>query len=852
MLEKRLNQVLVLFGVLNLLVVAHLVRLQVVEKDHWEEKGEVNRSREELRVQIRGPILLKDGRVVVKSERRYDLKLDPGGFRDAWPPGALTVVLRKLEKGKSFWVRKRRELAVLEDRIEAVLNERDDPSRRALKKLLEDHEKTLNGLKEEVKALFWEEAENRAGILQAVLRQPETALRRLLDTPVSLVLNVKESLLDGRLSTQVDTVLGNRARQRLGKWGRSGKNPWRKVGDILGLTPERVLQERGFREEVAALAAVREAFGAAGKDLEILVWKEVLLAERNVISRLEKLWSSGKEAPFDWAEDPSILSRHARALYRKTSRDFLGRARYPVRNIPYEAAVEIHHAQCRKRLTAFSPEAYSGRKVEMNLVPHVVGCIGSPLASWIEDDKTRPPWDCRAAHLAMVVRKQQEILSGPGPLGPEARALFNALERAKLERPHASDRDVGRAGIELWYNDRLWGKKGSKRVLREPGKKRPYVIHASLPVDGKPVVLTLEPHLQAFALALLARDRESRKGPTECAETGGGALVALDPRTGEILVLATDPGFSIEEYQDKEKYRILNEQNGNSPLQNRALKRAAPGSIFKVFTGLVGLENGMTSPGEALQCWGRGPGARKPRCAASGHMNGGNVMLEEALGRSCNAYFATVANRLWDRGKSSAFLQRFRDFHLDEIPLWGNDNRFHRGLIQDRYPLYKGTLRNMAIGQDPVEISPLQAAELFSILARQGRWRPPFIAYQSPYARVEEIRVVHPRTVSMLLPGLKAAVKSGTARKAFARHWKACPVEVAGKTGTTTFSGMPTHAWFACFAPVPDPEIVVVVFLEHRGKGGGEAAGPVAVKFLKHYLEKGRLEADPRLTEQGR
>jgi len=853
MLEKRLNQVLVLFGVLNLLVVAHLVRLQVVERDHWEEKGEVNRSQEVLQVQVRGPILLKDGRVVVKSERRYDLKLDPGRFRDAWPPGALTVVLRKLKESESFWLRIRRELDVLKSLIRAAVEELEkavkEKEEEAVKKQKED---AVKALKEELRALFRGEAEKRAAVLNAVLLQPEAEVRRLLDSPVNLVLNVKESLLDGRLGAQMDTVLGRRAMKRLEKLGRSGMDPWRKVGDLLGLNPEQIIQDRKLREEAGALAAVQGAFGEAGKDLKILLWEEVLQAERNAKIRLETLWTKGKETPFDWGEDTALLSRHARSLYRKTTRDHLGRARYPNRNIPYEAAVEIHRARSRKQMIAFSTEAYSGRKVDLDLLPHVVGCIGSPLHFWILDDETRPLWECRAAHLFKVMKTQQEILSRPGPLGPEARTLFNALERAKLERPHASDRDVGRAGIELWYNDRLWGKKGSKRVLREPGKKRPYVIHASMPVDGKPVVLTLEPHLQAYALELLAGDRESRKGDTERAGECRGALVALDPRTGEILVLATDPSFSLEDYQDKGKYDFLDKDDRTCPLQNRALKRAAPGSIFKVFTALVGLENGMISPTEALQCWGRSAGARKPRCAATGHSSGGSVLLEEALGRSCNAYFAGVANRLWDRGKSSAFLHRFMDFHLDEVPLWGNNTLYHRGLVQDGNPLYKGTLRNMAIGQDPVEISPLQAAELFSILARQGWWRPPFITYQSPYARVEEDQVVQPKTVSALLPGLKAVVKSGTARKAFARHWKACPLEVAGKTGTTTFWSKPTHAWFACFAPVSDPEIVVVVFLEHRGKGGGEAAAPVAVKFLKHYLEKGRLEADPRLMELGR
>ena len=202
MIESRLSQVLVVFGVLNLLVVSHLVRLQVVERDHWEAKGEDLRSRRRFTLPLRGSIRLEDGTEVARSEHRYDLLFEPGVFRDHWPPGALTIVLRKLEEKQSFWVahgrtlawrahdfvQARNEVRALEGR-EAARGSRADVE---LKKALQEAEARKEALREALRNDIADrrnrEAEARARVLGEVVQDPRAAWRRLLDLPVLLFL----------------------------------------------------------------------------------------------------------------------------------------------------------------------------------------------------------------------------------------------------------------------------------------------------------------------------------------------------------------------------------------------------------------------------------------------------------------------------------------------------------------------------------------------------------------------------------------------------------------------------------------------------------------------------------------
>jgi len=895
MLENRLAQVLVGFGVLNLLVIGHLVRLQVVQQRSWEAKGVDNRSRRRFILPLRGSIRLEDGTVVARSEHRYELRMEPRAFRDRWLPGALTMVLRKLEEKRGFWFALGTELKPLAELASRA--EPDSPdavdgkpesgkgegaSEKGKKQEEEEEpkspaQKASEELGEQIKARRGVEAERRAQVLREIVDDPAEAWRRLMATPVFRFLPMQESEapggearprpweechLDGRIGAQLDTVLGARTLARLRTFVREGgpRDRWRPLEEALGLSRSKVGEDR--RRELETEAQAFRAFrSAVGGDVEERLWVEVVHAEDN--ARRQLVWMDRQAAeesgippdPAWWLCSLARLDRERRARYLTVVRDHLGRARFPFRMLPYEAVVELDRAGFARCLNGLEVQEYSGRRLVHPIAPHVVGHTGSVLKRWVGDLDVDVPVDLhtlwhdlkriRAVSRNNIEGQQRRIVSQGGMRDRRDARAFLALENALLQKPHAGDRDIGAAGIELWYDRRLRGARGIRRYVHVPGEKRPIIINETLPRDGRDVTLTLRADLQTKAEDLLERDRRSRQGEEQYAKKGGGALVALDPRNGEILVLATNPSFDPRTLQDTAAYDRIRKDPA-VPLRNRALQRTVPGSVFKVFTALAGMRAGVFRSVDQFVCWGE-RGIR-PRC--SNHPGDWNksISLGRALAKSCNAYFAQIGRRIYRAGKAGVFEALFDRLHLRDIPLCGNTFELHRGVR--RHANSEGQLRNMSIGQHPIHVSPLQVASLYAMIARLGRWKQPHIVRESPFADRPEVQLVPREHAAALIPGLKAAVVTGgtASRSHVANHfWQTITkdhgVEVAGKTGTATHARasdgrrVPEHAWFACFAPADEPAIVVVVYLEHRGLGGGAAAVPIAAEFLSYYFD---------------
>jgi len=894
MLENRLTQVLVGFGVLNLLVIGHLVRLQVVEQRKWEAKGEDNRSRRRFTLPLRGSIRLRDGTVVARSEHRYELRMEPRAFRDEWLPGALTMVRRKLEDKRGFWFALGTELGPLAElaaKAEPEPPEEPDPKRESARDASTEAEKEKSPaqkakeeLAERIESRWRIEAGRRAKELREIVDDPAEAWRRLMATPVFRFLPMQESEapggdarpgpweechLDGRIGAQLDAVLGPRTLARLRAFVREGgpRDRWRPLGEALGLAHTEAGEDR-YREleaEARAFGAVRSAVGG---DVEERLWTEAVHAEDNARSQLiaiDQVAAKESGAPPDpgwWIGPLAGLDRERRARYRTVVRDHLGRARFPFRVLPYEAVVELDRADFADRLTGLEVRQYSGRRLVHPIAPHVVGHTGSVLRRWVKDLEVKVPVDLhdlwfalngtRAVSRHNIEGQQRRIVSQGGMRDRLDARAFLALETALLEKPHAGDRDVGAAGIELWYDRRLRGARGIRRYVHVPGEKRPIIINETLPVDGRDVTLTLDADLQAKAEELLERDRRSRRGEGEYAGKGGGALVALDPRSGEILVLATNPSYDPRTLNKKGEYERLDDENGSKPLRNRALEPGMPGSVFKVFTALAGMGAGVFQPIDQFVCWGKT--GMRPRCG--NHMSvlppGEPVDLRRALGLSCNAYFAQIGRRIYRAGKAAAFEALFDRLHLRSIPLYGDRKAWHKGHSEPATSDWM--MRTMAIGQHPVRVSPLQVAGLYALIARRGLWKEPHIVRESPFADRLEVQLIPPEQAEALIPGLKYTVQEGTAshNQRAREFWKRIKersrkdgheIAIAGKTGTATHESRdgralkPKHAWFACFAPVKDPEIVVVVYLEHRGQGGGAAAVPIGAEFLCCYVD---------------
>ena len=393
---------------------------------------------------------------------------------------------------------------------------------------------------------------------------------------------------------------------------------------------------------------------------------------------------------------------------------------------------------------------------------------------------------------------------------------------------------IGRRGVESQYEPALRGDDGERVVVVDSRGRAVDEFRRTSPTPGTNLRLSIDLDLQQAAQRLL-QDKV-------------GALVALDPRSGEIVALASspsyDPNLFARRLRPDDWMRL--QSDPMHPLQNRSLQNPqSPGSTFKVIMAVAGLAEHVVTPETRFYC----PGSavfynRRFRCwKPEGH---GSVDLRGALKHSCDVYFYTVGQRLGiERIARYARLFGFGSESGIDIP--GEK----AGLVPDaawsqrtrKQPWYPGETISVAIGQGPLLATPLQMAVMMAAVAESGRRPTPHLATAGGV----------PRPVADLpdwawLPvreGLQQVVDSGTG---YAAHIPG--LSIAGKTGTVQVIAQHTrikanqmafaqrdHAWFISFAPVENPQLVVVVFIEHGG-AGSQAAAPVAKGIYEELLKK--------------
>jgi penicillin-binding protein 2 len=358
---------------------------------------------------------------------------------------------------------------------------------------------------------------------------------------------------------------------------------------------------------------------------------------------------------------------------------------------------------------------------------------------------------------------------------------------------------------------------------------------------GATLQLSIDEKLQAAAEKALAASGHT------------GAAVAIDPRNGDVLVLASyptyDPNiFSLPRKQFNVAYQKL-AKNTEHPFIDRAVgSRFPPGSTFKMVTAAAALQKGAVTPNTIFNCpGGLQIGRRYFKC----WQVHGNENLVDAIAHSCDVYFYNAALRLGDPESSGPtyLAQIARQFGLGSqtgIDLPGEssglipDPAWRKRIDADRPDLahwYPGNTANMAIGQGDVLATPLQMANVTATVANGGTWWKPHvlkdvqnlngtitqkIKYPSHSAGID------PQNIEWVRRGMRATVTSGTGR-VVDFPW----LQVAGKTGSAedVHHDLP-HAWFVCFAPYKDPQIAIAVIIENAGHGASNAA-PVAKAILQ-------------------
>lgn len=395
---------------------------------------------------------------------------------------------------------------------------------------------------------------------------------------------------------------------------------------------------------------------------------------------------------------------------------------------------------------------------------------------------------------------------------------------------------VGRTGIERFYDSRLRGKDGV-RYVQEDVRGRPLgTIRDAEPVPGEDLSLTLDSELQALAESLIVGFE-------------AGAVVALDPVEGDVLVLASSPTYDPNLFAVSISPAVWDSlvQHQFHPMLNRSVQSALPpGSTFKPITAAVGLIDRLVRPETTLlPCLGSYKfGRRTFGCwKESGH---GTLVLKDAMAQSCDVYFYQIGAKM--------NLDHFHDiaasFELGEMTGIDLPNE-KPGLIPSKRYMNErhgrsgwgpGFQLNHSIGQGEILTTPLQIARFYGALATGELVRPRILRHAlapdgtilpGPSRVSREVDI--PQDVMReLRRGITAVIHGERGTGGIAR---VPGITAAGKTGTAENPHGLEHAWFVVYAPTEKPEIVIAVFLERAGHGG-EFAAPIAGEMLRRYFAR--------------
>ncbi|HHX71367.1 MAG TPA: hypothetical protein GX701_00380 [Clostridiales bacterium] len=410
---------------------------------------------------------------------------------------------------------------------------------------------------------------------------------------------------------------------------------------------------------------------------------------------------------------------------------------------------------------------------------------------------------------------------------------------------------VGKDGAEKAFESYLRGQDGYEKYAVDSRGRVVSELETVAPVGGSHVNLTLDIRLQeaaekALEKQILSMRAEAELDPTKPQDVEGGAAVVVDVNTGDILAMATYPTYDITRFN--ELYNTLLE-DPLKPMFNRALSGIySPGSIFKMVTAVAGLETGVITPQTVIPCTGiyryypDFPMACWIYTAA--RITHGDENVIDALRDSCNVFFYDVGRQV-----SIDTLSRYaRMFGLGEktgVELPGESKGYVAGpeskAIFEKLAWFGGDTLQAAIGQSYNMFTPLQMANYIAALANGGsRYESHLMKYVRSYdyssvtaasqAFVAQRIPMSEKTHATVMEGMLEVTENGTASKVF----KDYPIHVGGKTGSVQVSKGTANSVFAAFAPYDNPEIAVVVVVEHGGSGN--AVAPVARDIFDVYF----------------
>tara|TARA_B100000795_G_scaffold74419_1_gene52796 strand:- start:57989 stop:59854 length:1866 start_codon:yes stop_codon:yes gene_type:complete len=411
---------------------------------------------------------------------------------------------------------------------------------------------------------------------------------------------------------------------------------------------------------------------------------------------------------------------------------------------------------------------------------------------------------------------------------------------------------IGMTGIEKQYEQTLRGTKGVKyiqkdRFNREIGQYKDGVFD-TLPARGKDITLTIDAVLQAYGEKLFSNKR--------------GGIVALEPKTGEILSLVTAPYFDPSLLVGRERSKNFTKLYYDTiaiPLFDRGLKAEyPPGSPFKTLTALIAMQENVVSLSERIECRGGyyyGKRGRKLGC----HEHKSPLNLQGGIAKSCNTYFCTVYKRVIEKYNSpQEGIDNWRNHLLSfglgnylgyDLPVGSRGKIPSSKTYNAKYPnnnWYATATISNAIGQGEVLLTPIQMANFTAAIANRGWWVRPHIikniqgkdTIDSAFG-IKNKTTIDSKYFKPIVEGMHDVYRDGTAT-----FLQIPDIEICGKTGTAenfkkingTVKQLTDHSVFIAFAPKDDPKIAIAVFVEN-GYWGARWAGRIASLMIEKYIK---------------
>lgn len=398
---------------------------------------------------------------------------------------------------------------------------------------------------------------------------------------------------------------------------------------------------------------------------------------------------------------------------------------------------------------------------------------------------------------------------------------------------------IGKQGVERSYEPELRGVKGVEVLLRDArGRIQGHYKNGALdrkPVPGKNLTLSIDAKVQALGERLMQGKM--------------GAIVAIEPKTGEILCMVSAPSYDPHRMEGKQRGAQMMEMQRNpmKPMLNRAISGTyPPGSTFKTSQGLTFLQEGIITSSTAYPCY-HGFVTKGMRVGCHGH--GSPLPLVPAIATSCNGYFCWGLYHMLNNRQKYQTIQDAITTWKDYMVSMGFGYKLgvdlpgeSRGMIPnaDYYDRRLGRWNalgviSIAIGQGEVTLTPLQIANLCATIANRGYYITPHVVKGIQNGHIaDSLRVKHHTKVdktyyNMVVEGMRKAVLSGTCHSANNAQYAVC-----GKTGTAQNRGK-DHSAFMGFAPMEDPKIAVAVYVENGGFGATYGV-PIGALIMEQYI----------------